>query len=697
MRRGSAWGTAVLLAVLGGPGWAVAASPEQAGAFPIDPAGGQPGTVRAALPRRFVEAAAHPELEDLALYLRIRDASVRDDAASATAEARVLLARYPESIWAGRARLDVARVRRRTGDLAGASEWLAAASRSLPEGDRARVVADLLRAEVERDLGDEAKAFDLAAGLREERPRGLVVARARRLVQRLRDQPDREPATEVERLAEADLRLAEGDASGAQAEALEVLATATSRDARDHALWIQARATWSMGMREAAEALCLALATSDPGPYSARALAQAARWRWNADDDPAALRLFREVARRFPGSREAPEALYAIARIHQESGAWDDALRAYDELAERHPGSRTAAEARWRAGWVRYLAGDFPAAADTFGRLAPAAERDSRVAAEYWQARALERAGAPEATAKLSHIAERHAQTFYGMLAATRLGLVTPPGERPVVAERPPFPDGLTGPNAARARRYGMLDLHRLAKRELDVLARSAPRDAMLQAYAAVEAPGPALRLARVSLPGPRQRFLYPLGYWNVVRPLSEARGLDPLLVTALIRQESLFVPDAVSPADAHGLMQLLPGTARDLAVASGRPVPDRDALHRVRTNIDFGTSLLRRLLDQYGGSRVKALAAYNAGERAVAKWELRYGGRPEDEFVELISYRETRDYVKAVLTHYEIYRQLYASAGSAPSDDATSRGSPPNAPFDMITMTSPARADSTR
>src|SRR5262249_40917834 len=206
-----------------------------------------------------------------------------------------------------------------------------------------------------------------------------------------------------------------------------------------------------------------------------------------------------------------------------------------------------------------------------------------------------------------------------------------------------------------------------------------------LQAYAAVEAPGPAIRLARASLGRMRRHYLYPLGYWAVVRHYAQARGLDPLLVAALIRQESLFFPDAVSPADAHGLMQLLPTTA------PGRPPPDRAALHRVTTNVDLGPSLLRQLLDRYGGSQVKALAAYNAGEDAVTKWERRYAGRPEDEFVELISYRETRDYVKAVIQHYEIYRQLYA-----PSASETSRGSPPKGPFDMMTMTSPDRTEPT-
>jgi len=435
----------------------------------------------------------------------------------------------------------------------------------------------------------------------------------------------------------------------------------------------------------------MALATSEPGPYSARALAEVARWRWNEDDDPGALRLFRDLARRFPGSREAPEALYAIGRIQQESGSYDDAFKSYTAFAERFPSTRTAEEARWRAGWVRYLAGDHAAAAESFARLAAGGERETRVAAEYWEARSLEQVDSPDATAKMAHVAEDHPATFYGMLASARLGLAPRESSAPFDVERPAFPDGLTGSHATRARLYNELGLHRLARRELDALAPSVSTSTLLQAYAAVEAPGPALRLARTSVAGGR-RYLYPLGYWEIVRPMAESRGLDPLLVAALIRQESLFFPDAVSPADAHGLMQLLPGTARELATSAGRPVPDREALHQVTTNVDLGTSLLRRLLDRYGGSRVKALAAYNAGEEAVAKWERRYGDRPDDEFVELISFRETRDYVKSVLTHYEVYRQLYA-----PSASATSLGSPSKEPLDMITMTSPDRADDSR
>jgi soluble lytic murein transglycosylase len=683
--RSARWG-AVLLISTARLAYAEPVAPLAPGA---QPQAGAPPAPIGGLPK-LTEAARRPELADLALYLDLRAAAANGDADRAASLARMLLDREPGTIWAGSARLDVGRVRRRTGDLNDALDWLEAAADSFPEGERAAAVTDVLRAEIEHELGDDDAALELAGDVRDAHGHGLVVSRARRLVERIRERPDEEPSP-TERLAEAELRLTEGDAQGAQREALAVLGSAPARDARDHALWIQARAAHELGTREAAEGLCLALATSEPGPYSARALAEVARWRWNEDDDPGALRLYRDLARRFPGSREAPEALYAIGRIQQESGAYDDAFRSYTAFAERYPATRTAEEARWRAGWVRYLAGDRAAAAETFGRLASSGERETRVAAEYWEARSLAQIGSPDAAAKMAHVADEHPATFYGMLASARLGLAPRDEVAPPDAERPAFPDELTGPHAVRARLYNELGLHRLARRELDALGPSVPANTLVQAYAAVEAPGPALRLARASITGPR-RYLYPLGYWEVVRPMAESRGLDPLLVAALIRQESLFFPDAVSPADAHGLMQLLPGTARELATSAGRPAPDREALHQVTTNVDLGTSLLRRLLDRYGGSRVKALAAYNAGEEAVAKWERRYGGRPDDEFVELISFRETRDYVKSVLTHYEVYRQLYA-----PSASATSLGSPPKEPLDMITMTSPDRADDRR
>lgn len=647
-------------------------------------------------PRHLVDAAAaHAELDDLALYLRVWKSASRAKADDAARTANELRTKHPESIWVGSAEFTVGRVRRRTGDAVDARAWLIAARAALPASDRRSTAATLMLAEIALDLGDDAAAGRLAFELRSAKPRGLVARRARRVADRVRE---RQPALlddTTARLTEGELRLVEGDAAGALGEARAVLDRPTDPDQREQALWIEARAEQGLGHRDRSLALCQALADRAHPTYGPRALAGAARWRWNADDDAAAQRLFRDVLERFPQSKEAAEALYAIGRIQQEAGQHAEAATSYTDLARRFPMASTAQEARWRAGWVRFLAGDYRAAAETFQSLSSDSERDTRIAAEYWEARALEALGSAEAHAQLTHVAERHPATYYGALARTRLGDHAPSAAGSLAAGRPQFPATLAGPHAARARIYHELGYRRLARLELDAMASTASTADLLDAYSAVDAPGAALRLARTS-PGTRRHYLYPLGFWDVIRDRSEALQLDPLLVTALVRQESLFVPEAVSPADAHGLMQLLPGTAREVAATRGLPAPDRPTLHRVEPNVTLGTTLLRRLLDRYQGSTVRALAAYNAGEDAVAKWDRRYGTRPDDEFVELISYRETRDYVKSVLGHYEVYRQLYADA-EAPSPDATSDGRPPNAPLDMITMTSPGWAEDTR
>jgi hypothetical protein len=162
-------------------------------------------------------------------------------------------------------------------------------------------------------------------------------------------------------------------------------------------------------------------------------------------------------------------------------------------------------------------------------------------------------------------------------------------------------------------------------------------------------------------------RFRYPLGYWRLVRKYATAYRLDPYLITALIRQESAFDQDAVSPKGARGLMQLMPETAAAVARRLGLPPPGRRALADPELNIRLGTAYLGQLFGAYGGAVHRALAAYNGGKDAVAKWDRRFPNAAPDEFVEQISYRETQGYVKAVMRNYRIYRFLYGEIVPAP------------------------------
>jgi soluble lytic murein transglycosylase len=157
-----------------------------------------------------------------------------------------------------------------------------------------------------------------------------------------------------------------------------------------------------------------------------------------------------------------------------------------------------------------------------------------------------------------------------------------------------------------------------------------------------------------------REPYRYPLAFWQLIQQKSQERGLDPYLVVALIRQESLFDTHARSPAAALGLMQLLQPTAARVAKQIGIAVPTSEMLFDPDVNLTLGMQYLKDLLARYSNNRQKAIAAYNAGESAVDRWEKEIPSDDIEEFVERIPYVETRGYVKLVLRNQQIYKSLY-------------------------------------
>jgi soluble lytic murein transglycosylase len=152
----------------------------------------------------------------------------------------------------------------------------------------------------------------------------------------------------------------------------------------------------------------------------------------------------------------------------------------------------------------------------------------------------------------------------------------------------------------------------------------------------------------------------YPLAPELVGDCDGKVSGVDSLVLHAIIRQESSFQHNALSPAGAVGLMQLMPATAAETARREKMPRPGRNDLIRPEVNVRLGAAYLARLIRSYDGDYLRAVAAYNAGEAAVQRW---WDGAGEDPavFLERISYRETRFYVRSVffnlLQYYQIYR----------------------------------------
>lgn len=157
-------------------------------------------------------------------------------------------------------------------------------------------------------------------------------------------------------------------------------------------------------------------------------------------------------------------------------------------------------------------------------------------------------------------------------------------------------------------------------------------------------------------------RLYFPLRYFELLK--SKESKIDPLLLLSLIRQESAFNPVARSMAGARGLMQVMPSTAR--SIASVRT----SKLYDPKTNIHVGTKYLLKRLNQYDGDVELTLAAYNAGFSRVDQWIKRYPTDNKMLFLDLIPYKETRDYVMLILRNYYWYVKLYGDESNTTSTE---------------------------
>lgn len=651
------------------------------------------GDVLHALPIFTALAVRYPELVDYHLYfIGVIHARLGHDAAAEAALSRVLR-EYPQSVKAPAAELELGKLVQRTSHVDEARTLFQAAL-SAPDSSTAQA-ARLALAEVDEQGSDTRAAY---AGFMQVRRSAIGSAVARTAKQRalgLRAQHPELAPVGADRLDDARLLLAEHDYAAVENAVEQLLQQPDGVEPPD-ALRLQADALHGQGRVDAALGALRELVDRYPSsPAAPLALFRFASILWNRDQDAAALQAFEELRLRYPGHPQADAVLYAIGRIHERAGRTDTAIKTYADLTKRYPPNKLSSEAQWRVGWIRYGSRDWSAATAAFAQLTnPNLSALQYNAARYWQARALERAGrSNQARTLYQGIIAEAPNDYYAMWAEQRLEVGSPrptfqlpigmnsglsPGLEQDIAE-PALPETAT-PGAApvsdtfhfeRSAELKAAGPKDLARDELAAIERTHRNDSatlryLLHAYQAVDGYADAVRLLRrlgdsVDLPmAERERLLYPLAFWTVVRREADANAVDPFLVEAIIRQESLFDPAARSPADAWGLMQLLPATAKRVANASsGQPVEPTD-LTRPEVNIQLGIRYLRTLLERFGGDVLKAVAAYNGGETALEKWERRFPDLEADEFVETISYRETRDYVKRVVTNYRSYEQLY-------------------------------------
>jgi soluble lytic murein transglycosylase len=477
--------------------------------------------------------------------------------------------------------------------------------------------------------------------------------------------------------------LAAGQPAAAVAQVEAALPRVSGED-RAEALLLHARALAADGRRtEAGPSLEQAWKTGT-AHVAAPAGMLLARDRARRGSDAEALRIAAAVTKKFPDSPEADESVLFSARVLTDGGKRQRARAKLAKLAAKRAGSAATA-ARWMLAWLSHE-DELPDSAERFAEFAASASTDEdRAQGLYWQARTgPEREAAP----LYRRVAELDPLGWYGLLARERLGEASSdpapfPAARPVVAA-----SSLPKPLAVAAD-LAELGFFAEATAEADWYVQRHPGDASAAAlpiYERVGRPDRSLLLAiaLVGDRGPRApRALldaaYPQAFVEQVARAAERTRLDPWLMLAVMRRESLFKPDVRSAAGAVGLLQLLPATARRAAVVLGRPVVHDDQLVEPATAIDLGGWYLSELVGRFVNPAV-ALAAYNAGPRVATPWAANGAGSALDEWVENIPYRETRRYVKVVVGAWSAYRIL---AGGSPPELPPIVGTPrPGANF---------------
>jgi soluble lytic murein transglycosylase len=369
-----------------------------------------------------------------------------------------------------------------------------------------------------------------------------------------------------------------------------------------------------------------------------------------------------------------------LARYYQQRGDLSALLQWCGRAIAEAPGSQIAASAYWLLVWNHFARGEFDIA-QAWSEKAIAAGGafgpETLARFHYWQARSQEQTGAAAASSTWAVLRERWPSSYYGLMAESSARAVpptfAPPGYSPQEQPAPvleaawavpeladalfAYAVGETAIAEAMVRNLLQHDLPDGALRELAALLYHEEQHHLQQRLIANH--GPAEHLRRAVGDSSYWRQAYPAAFWDLVMDQAGSAAVSPYYVLAVMREESRFFARADSRAGAKGLMQLMPGTARELARGGRLPFAP-ESLLEPETNIPLGVRYLRAVLHRFDWNPIYAAAAYNAGPNAVLKWLRTRGHLPMDEFVESIPFEETQTYVKRVYTSYLIYRKLY-------------------------------------
>jgi len=469
-----------------------------------------------------------------------------------------------------------------------------------------------------------------------------------------------------------------------------------SLQAQEALLW-QGRTYPKVGDRDKGIEVLLSLASKYPSsPFAPQSLYEAAVLLEGDDKLEQAWQIYLTIVQNYATNPLAVDGLWKASWISYRSGDMKKALQLFEQLTSSFPGSSLVERALYWAARARENLGDQERALSIYSQLL------NRGPLTYYGLRAAERvaritgggniaSGGPSEADEQEDSSESGTPGGAGssgieetwednIRVFSEVGIRFRPGRQYFQkASALAFPEGSPPSLQAvshleKARELVELGFRSVAANELELSQKLEPTNKIFllelsDLYLQIGDYPHLIRIAEKSFKEFLVRYeadfvfawemAYPLGYRSLVESYAGQYAIDPYLLFALIREESHFNARAVSVAGARGLMQIMPSTGESIAANIDEPY-SLESLLDPEKSIRLGSWYLKDLLDKFDGNAVLALAGYNGGPGAAARWQDRFSGLEEDEFVESIPYKETREYVKKVVKSYRVYRTVY-------------------------------------
>jgi soluble lytic murein transglycosylase len=434
--------------------------------------------------------------------------------------------------------------------------------------------------------------------------------------------------------------------------------------------------------------------------------------QWAVQGDyEAGIQTFLEFVAAYPASPSAPEFLMNAARVTERAGRLEEAAVTWERVADEYSASEHVPTALFLAGVTRFRAGDHAAALTTFQRgLLLSDQPEDKARVYLWIGKTQQQLGDGAAAQASWQQGQAADPAGYYSLRSRDILMGRAPFESPastnldpdlekerkdaeawlrVTFGLPPETD-LTGPGDlaqdprfVRGTELWELGMYEEARAEFESLRESVSMDAVASfrlanhlleiglyrsaVFAAREVltlAGLESHAASLTAPAYFNHIRYGLYYHDLVIAEAQRYGIDPLFLFSLIRQESLFEGFVSSSAGAHGLMQIIPATAEQIATELGwPPAYESGDLYRPIVSVRFGSYYLSRNRDLLDGNWYAGLAAYNAGPGNAIAWRDLAGNDP-DLLLEIIRFEETRNYIRFIYEIYNTYRSLYGATG---------------------------------